>query len=65
MNPETMNARIEQLKQLTSCTWDGNLISKMERDDLVRSGLAERGYGWNWITSKGVEYLVNLGLLKV
>lgn len=59
-----MNGRIEQLKQLTSCTWDGNLISKSERDELVKTGLAQRGYGWNWITEKGVEYLVNLGILN-
>ena len=59
-----MTERIEQLKQLTSCTWDGNLISKSYRDELVKAGLAARGYGWNWITGKGVEYLVNLGLLK-
>lgn len=61
---KTMTGRIEQLKQLTYCTWDGNLISKSDRDELVKAGLAARGYGWNWITEKGVEYLVNLGLLK-
>lgn len=60
-----MNGRIEQLKQLTSCTWDGNLISKADRDELVKAGLAEHGFGWNWITAMGVEYLVKLGLLKV
>jgi hypothetical protein len=59
-----MNGTIEQLKQLTSCTWDGNLISKSDRDELVKAGLAQRAHGWNWITEKGVEYLVNLKLLK-
>lgn len=59
-----MNGKIEQLKQLANCTWDGNLISKDYRDELVKAGLAQRGYGWNWLTEKGVEYLVNLNLLK-
>lgn len=54
---------IEQLKQLLTVTWDGNLIGKDYRDDLVRSGLAERGFGYNWLTAKGVEYLTTLRLL--
>jgi hypothetical protein len=60
-----MNGSIEQLKQLTSCTWDGNLLSKSDRDELVKSGLAQRGYGWNWITKEEVAYLIRLQLLKV
>jgi len=59
-----MNTRVEQLKQLISITWDGHLISKSDRDKLIKAGLAQRGWGWNWITEKGVEYLVNLGLIK-
>lgn len=59
-----MNARIEQLRQLERCTWDGNLISKTDRDELVKSGLSQRVQGWNLITTKGVEYLLDLGLLK-
>ena len=58
-----MNGHIEQLKQLVTATWDGNLISKSHRDDLVKNGLAQRAYGYNWITEKGVEHLVNLHLL--
>lgn len=54
---------IEQLKQLTTTTWDGNLLAKAYRDDLVKAGLAQRAYGYNWLTEKGVEYLVNLHLL--
>jgi hypothetical protein len=54
---------IEQLKQLITATWDGNLMSKQYRDDLVKSGLAQRAFGYNWITEKGLEYLVNLRLL--
>ncbi len=35
--------------------WDGNLISKSGRDDLVAAGLAERWNGWNYLTQEGVE----------
>jgi len=58
-----MNPEIEQLKLLLTATWDGNLISKDARDNLVKSGLAQRAFGYNWVTEKGVEYLVNLRLL--
>jgi len=55
---------IEQLNQLKEATWDGNLISKTHRDELVKMGLADRAHGWNYITGKGIEYLVTLGYLK-
>ena len=54
----------EQLKQLLVCTWDGNLISKHNRDKLVNGGYADRGYGWNWITRDGIKYLDMFDLLK-
>ena len=45
-------------------TWDGNLISKYDRDNLVKAGLAQRFEGgFNLITAKGVQYLFDLGLL--
>lgn len=59
-----MNEHLEQLKQLRSVTWDGNLIGKQYRDDLVKSGLVERLDGWNWLTRRGVEYLITLRELK-
>lgn len=59
-----MSARIEQLKQLMNCTWDGNLISKTERDELVKLGLVQRFKGWNWITEKGLDVLLSLGIPK-
>lgn len=43
-------------------TWDGNLISKDERNSLVEAGLAERWNGWNWLTQEGVEAAVAGGL---
>jgi hypothetical protein len=55
---------IEQLQLLCMLTWDGNLISKSYRDDLVKAGLAQRFEGgFNLITAKGVQYLFDLGLL--
>jgi hypothetical protein len=54
---------IEQLQLLCMVTWDGNLISKTHRDELVRAGLAQRLEGYNFITVKGLRYLIDLGLL--
>ncbi len=55
---------IEQLQLLCMLTWDGNLISKSDRDKLVNAGLAQRfDGGFNLITAKGVQYLYDLGLL--
>lgn len=54
---------IEQLQQLCTLTWDGNLIGKSLRDDLVLAGLAQRCLGYNWITAKGIRYLAELNLL--
>ena len=52
----------EQLKQLLTATWDGNLISKTDRDYLVTTGYAQRRNGWNIATPWGVEVAVNLKL---
>lgn len=59
-----MKPEIEQLKLLITATWDGDLISKDARDHLVKVGLVQRAYGYNWLTEKGIEYLVNLRLLQ-
>lgn len=49
---------IEQLQQLTHLTFDGDLIGKSERDELVSKGLAQRiNGGWNIATKEGIEYL--------
>lgn len=58
-----MYTHIEQLRQLITATWDGNLISKSARDYLVEKGLAQRGFGYNWLTEKGMEYLITLRVL--
>lgn len=43
-------------------TWDGNLISKTERDNLVAVGMADRWNGWNFLTQEGVEAAVAGGV---
>lgn len=64
IKPMTTNGYVEQLLQLfNGTTWDGNLIAKSYRDELVKNGLAQRTKGWNLITLKGVRYLVELGLV--
>ena len=55
---------LEQLEQLKTVTWDGNLISKTARDALVKKGLAVRENGWQVITPLGIQKLLELGLLK-
>jgi hypothetical protein len=61
---ERQSGRIEQLLQLLRLTFDGDIINKTERDVLLKAGLCEKfGCGWNLITSKGVEYLYDLGLI--
>lgn len=43
-------------------TWDGNLISKSDRDDLVEQGYADRAQGWNFLTACGVRQAVTEGM---
>jgi hypothetical protein len=35
--------------------WDGNLISKTGRDNLVKSGAVDRSHGYNFLTMLGME----------
>ena len=51
-----------QLVQLITATWDGDLISKRHRDELVKVGLVESVNGWNIITPDGLKLL---DLIKV
>lgn len=55
---------IAQLQQLTMLTWDGHLISKVDRDELVAGGFAERIGGWNIITLKGIDQLAAWRLIN-
>ena len=59
------NGYTEQLLLLfKGVTWDGDLIDKQARDELVKAGLADRKRGYNFITAKGIEYLLDLGIVK-
>ncbi len=56
---------VAQLQQLTCLTWDGDLISKTERDKLYKAELIDRfDGGWQIITAKGVQYLQHLGFIN-
>ncbi len=57
--------RIEQLQQLTTVTCDGDLISKFDRDELVKQDFVSRSCGYNVITDSGIRILNSLGLLKI
>ena len=58
-----MNSRIEQLQQLVTATWDGNVISKTDRDELHKARLIQRHNGWTWINTRGLDVLLALKLL--
>ena len=56
---------LHQLCQLIhGPVWDGNLMSKSARDDLVKSGLVLRVAGWNVLSVEGVKTLYNIGFLR-
>lgn len=61
----TSSGYTEQLLLLfKGATWDGDLIDKQARDELVKAGLADRKRGYNFITAKGIEYLLDLGIVR-
>lgn len=60
-----MNGHIDQLKQfLNGPIWDGHLISKDSRKQLVKVGMVHQYEGFNFLTLKGLRILYELGLLK-
>ena len=54
----------EQLLQLLRIVWDGDLISKSDRDTLVKMGYVERVNGFQIITGEGIRYLVANGFIR-
>lgn len=54
---------LEQLMQLTEITADGDLISKSDRDELVKKELATRSSGFNVITIEGIALLDKLNAI--
>jgi len=55
-------AMLEQLFK-SGPTWDGNVITKAGRGELIELGLAERGYGFAWLTRSGVQFAIERLLL--
>lgn len=56
---------IEQLEQLKTATWDGDIICKSTRDGLIKYGYATKtGSGWNIITPAGLDCLKALNRLS-
>ena len=54
----------EALLQLTSITWDGDLLSKDQRTHLVKVGWADQlPGGFNLITAEGLQVLLDLKLI--
>lgn len=45
-------------------TWDGNIISKSDRDELFKLGLAARVDGWSFLTLDGMETAIAAGFDK-
>jgi hypothetical protein len=41
-------------------TWDGNIPSKAGRGELIKQGLADRAWGYAWLTRAGIDFAVNV-----
>jgi hypothetical protein len=63
MLPRLTPVQLEQLTQLVSPTYDGNVISKSVRSELVDMKLADRWNGLNFITQAGICVLDTLGII--
>lgn len=60
-----MTDDIDQFRQIVKGpVWDGNLIGKSNRDELVKNGLVARTMGWNFLTKEGMEVAVKLKIVK-
>lgn len=59
------STRLEQLVQIANGpVWDGDLISKGETQKLAAAVLIIRSCGVSSLSSKRIEYLSNLDLLR-
>lgn len=63
MLPMLSERQLEQLKQLAQPVWDGNVISKSTRSELVEIGLVSRWNGLNFCTQDGYCVLDQLRML--
>lgn len=61
-----MSDRTETLKHLATkgMVFDGDLISKSDRDYLFNKGYIDRYDGWNFLTSSGASLASDLGLVR-
>lgn len=55
-------AAIEVMLQLfiNGPTWDGNLISKEGRNELLRDHSILRWNGWQWLTNRGMWHMTGM-----
>lgn len=61
--PALSAMELEQLQSLFHPRWDGNIISKSIRDELVAKGLVDRWNGMNFISKLGMVVLDTLGMV--
>lgn len=61
--PKMSSTQIDALQQLAQPVWDGNLMSKQARTELVNMGLVSRWNGLNFATKDGYVVLDTLKLL--
>lgn len=54
---------VAQLQQLTSLTWDGDLIDKNSKKILFEKELITCHNGWSVINKRGIDYLETLGFI--
>lgn len=56
---------LEQLLQIfKGSVWDGDLISKSHRDELIKRGMVDKARGMSFITGHGIDALYNIGVIK-
>lgn len=61
--PQLSPLQFEVLRQMTHAVWDGYVISKSARDELVDMGLVTRYNGWQIASREGLAVLDTLGAL--
>ena len=61
--PRLTATQLEVLTQTRKTTWDGYVISKAARNELVNLGLVTRCNGWQVITREGMAVLDVYGLM--
>ena len=61
--PVLTQIQLDVLKQMTHAVWDGYVISKQARGELVDMGMVSRWNGWNFITKNGMVVLDTLKML--